>query len=290
MKLFGAGMEYGARRKEHLELCLKYKVHKLFSYLNDRKALDIFKPAEGFVIVDSGAFTWLKISDYNMPQGKKSLSDLPDAKNFCRAYIKYIIEECPHDHLVFVEFDAYEFLTQDYCDSVYADIKAAGKAHRFIRVYHPRLDGGTLNVLRKWVGEGQHYIGVAQDSRRQGLLPDIFKITRDKVKLHGFALMYFETLLQQLPFYSVDSLITITPSMYGGTAVYERGKPFAKFYGNTNALKQEKKAQGLLPREEKVEMIIKELKYAEKYFTDLWRERGIVWDDKDFKLGENNGK
>lgn len=97
------------------------------------------------------------------------------------------------------------------------------------------------------------------------LLSDIFLLTRDKVRVHGLGCTS-KSMLEKYPFYSVDSTSWLAPARYG------------RFSGHIDSSIQTWFAKN----HKYTDNIRIEIPFwldIEKYITDLWACRGVVWDD-----------
>ena len=93
----------------------------------------------------------------------------------------------------------------------------------------------------------------------------IFSNTKDKVRVHGLGITA-KNILSKYPFYSVDSTSWLGAARYGNMA-HEKRKEIAKF--------KSKEVHYL-------QNTLSEARYwvkYEKYITDLWTKRGVVWDE-----------
>jgi hypothetical protein len=92
-----------------------------------------------------------------------------------------------------------------------------------------------------------------------------FAITKDKIKVHGFGVNTFWT-WKRYPFYSVDATSWLSSSRYGGTIKKMDSKKLIFYNKKVHYLKR-------------TEDYLKELLIKEKYTTELWKKRGIVWNN-----------
>jgi len=273
MKIYAAG-SFGVKGiPDFLDNnCVKLKIPKLYSFLNDIKYIDNYPETKhSSLMVDSGAHSWNKLN-INVCTSTNVQKKLPNIGEFSKKYFKYISENY-HRNIVFVELDTYGVLSKEKMDAFAKKVFAFRGKAQFIRVYHPQLDGGSLGVLKEWIDAGQTYIGIGGSS--YDMLGDIFKITRNDIKLHGFALTKAD-LLHKYPFYSVDSTSYLSPARYGG--VYREGLKSVK----NETLIRQKSPEYIIGLDrsktgEKIEKALINLKKSEIYFTKLWEKRGVVW-------------
>lgn len=259
MILFLAG-NYGSKVEKGKMANLP--ANRLHTFLSEKAWIDRRNPKLK-MMVDSGAHSWNK-TFINRTGGAAPRTDLPPIQDYYEEYISYAAAHSD-DNIIYVELDVYGTIEKVYLDSMYKI--ARKKIKNFIRVYHTILDDGSLSELKKWIREGQTYIGIGNDSTH--LLPRIFDITRDKVKIHGFA-MTKQRLLDRYPFYSVDSTSWKSVQMFGGAWV------------NGKKMRKEE------IRELKHPAIFKDSRYSlydgavafmkmEEYYTNLWKARGVNW-------------
>lgn len=243
---------------------------KLYSIYNEKK--DIEKWDDDLpLIVDSGAHTWNKESITKI--GIKSKKKLKPAKDFISSYFDFIVKN-KHRKLIFVEFDTYGHLSKEEIDSYYYKIlNLEGRVAKICRVYHPILDDGNLDSIRKWIDEGQDFIFVANDSLH--LLDDIFNLTRNQVKIHGLA-MTKSKLLTQYPFFSVDSTSPLSTVIFG-----RYSKPIMTFDERSNIIER-KSIQCFDDDWERLRKAVVETKRAENLFTELWKKKGVIWPELQF--------
>lgn len=264
MRLLAAG----APIKAYIDMCVKYRCAKLYSALTERKAIDAWDDALP-LMVDSGAHSWNKTTITKVHAHRVS-SKLPPIKTHANSYLEWIFARRQRS-VTWVELDCYGVLDRDYVDGMYRDVMAFGLAGDFIRVYHPVLDGGTLRTLEEWIDEGQTYIGIGNDSTH--LLPAIFARTRDRVKLHGFAMTKPEV-LKRYPFFSADSTTPLATMMYG--SLFD-GDSFKQI--GVHKLIKERSPHKLSQPVERLDMALRDFKKSERYLTDLWRHKGVDWGD-----------
>ncbi len=107
------------------------------------------------------------------------------------------------------------------------------------------------------------------------LLDDFFSVTKDKIKVHGFA-MTADALVTKYPFYSVDSSTALAPVRYG-RVLNEK-----LIHLSNEKMAREKDVQLMNTLEgtnKRVEQSVKLYKDREKYITALWRARGVSWNE-----------
>ena len=265
MKIFIAGTD--ARNND--ASCRAQDAAKLYSIMDSRKSIKEWDDKH-LLMVDSGAHTYNK--ETITPVGYKQRAKIPPIDMYARDYLKFINIHKKKKY-IWVELDIYGHLGLDAVDDFERQVLQMGIHGRYLRVYHPVLDGGNLDVLKHWIEQGHDYIGIGNDSKEY--LDDIFDITRDKVKIHGFAMTKLD-LLDRYPFYSADSTTPLSTIIFG-----KYTKPIMNYY-NKEEIIDMKSVWAFQPDEERLFNSIREVKLTEKYFTELWARRGVVWNDKLF--------
>jgi hypothetical protein len=258
----------GGTRMEYTNLCVKHRAAKLYSVLNDKSHIRRWQSDELFLMIDSGAHSWNKFTITKI--GHSSSGDnLPPIKDHAEWYLQ-LIYQFRHRPWIFVELDCYGNLDKSYIDQMYHRVKAIKGNFEFIRVYHPTIDNGSCSELRKWIDEGQTYIGIGNDSIP--ILDRIFSLTGTSVKVHGFA-MTKESLLLQYPFYSVDSTSPLACEMYGSKTQGVKQVPKERLVKNRDpALVRD--------RFLRLEDAVREIKKTELFLTRYWLQRGVNWNDR----------
>jgi hypothetical protein len=262
MKILVAGSD--TRNAE--ALCIKHGASKLYSILNEKKQIERWND-EHFLMVDSGAHSWNKETITKV--GMKRSSKLKPASEFIKHYVDFI-EQHIHKRLVFVEFDVYGHLPSEQIDEVAKHINSLNGKAKFLRVYHPMLDNGDLSVLKKWIDEGYEYIGIGNDSVDH--IDSIFSLTKDKIKLHGFAMTKLG-LMQQYPFFSVDSTSPLSTVIFG-----RYSRPIMGF-NEREDIARIKSIECFDDDYVRIEKAIIETVKTEKYITELWKKKGVIWED-----------
>jgi hypothetical protein len=120
-------------------------------------------------------------------------------------------------------------------------------------------------------------VPLAKDKRRlMEWLDNCFAIVIDnirsgKIKIHGFGVLA-DDMLKRYPFYSVDGTSWIQGGKFGETVQYKDGKLRRQSNAVTEArrLKRDYKEMNMLA--------IEEYKKLERFMTNLWAERGIIYE------------
>lgn len=160
---------------------------------------------------------------------------------------------------------------------------------KIIPVYH---DSEFINEKDRWhlekFCEEYNYIAVAgltrkrlKENERRKMANYVFSITKNKIKIHGLAVTG-QKWLKDYPFYSVDSTTWLNGGKYGGVILYKNGellRPKSLKIISRRKNKEVKSPLVLLSYEERMRHCIKALLQFEDYVTNLWKARGVVWND-----------
>jgi len=264
MRLLAAG----ALNKLYDDTCIENDIGKLFSALTERTSIKRW-PEDKFLMVDSGAHSWNKTTLTKASNNLKQKKKLPDIYEFSEKYIGFM-EELKEKPFVFVELDCYGILSLDYLDDIYKRVQEIKGKFQYIRTYHPVLDGGSLKVLKKWLDEGQSYIGIGNDSTH--LFNKIFALTKDKVKYHGFAVTKDEMCIKY-PFYSCDSTTVLSAQKYGSYYEYRLYQLLKK------DIIKDRRVEAVIDVQRRLVEGLVAMKESEKFYTKLWERRGVSWKD-----------
>tara|TARA_B100000953_G_scaffold300250_1_gene304406 strand:+ start:3536 stop:4336 length:801 start_codon:yes stop_codon:yes gene_type:complete len=248
----------------------RLNMSKLYSVLNEKKLIENWDDNYS-LMVDSGAHSYNKKHEH---LGMKSNAKLKPAEDFLKDYFK-LIKKHKDKKVVWVELDVYKDLPESVLDRFYNDVMDLGIAGKLIRVYHWYNDPreGDYTTLEKWINQGQKYIGLGADNLKN--FDDIFSMTKNEVKYHGFALTRIPV-IEKYPFYSVDSTSPLSTVIFGR---YTR--PILAFNEREDILKS-KSIECYHEDEERLENAILETKQTEEYITKLWQKRGVTWEDVSF--------
>jgi len=267
MILYGAGCAFG--QDQLPAFCARHRIGKLYSFNGPGERKIINRWAGRIkLMVDSGAHSWNKIHTVKVG-ATKSRPWLTPVRKYIPEYIEFIREHKDRKHLTFVELDVYRFLPKEEIDQMWRDVMAIpDRQFEYIRVYHPVMDNGTLEVLDEWIAEGHTYVGIGRDS--QPIFHKIFAKTRDKVRVHGFAVLG-RKILETYPFYSADSTTPVTPAMYA----LHIDRNF-KLRSKVN-LRENKRMEALLDTKYTTFKAFLAMKYMQDELTLLWENRGVKW-------------
>lgn len=262
----------GSNTRNVADKVRQYGLGKLYSFFNERTLIESWDD-DYFLMVDSGAHTWNK--DTITKVGMTRKTKLKPASEFIKTYWHFFVQHC-HKKLVFVEFDVYGHLPVQVIDNFYKSAMALpNRKAKLIRVYHPMLDGGTLDTLKKWIDDGHEYVGVGNDSFDANLLDKIFYLTQDKVRIHGFAMTKLG-LMEKYPFFSVDSTSPLATVIFGRystpiMAMKERSDVVA-----------EKSIECFHDDYERIENAVIEVARTQDYITKLWELKNVTWKELNY--------
>lgn len=135
-----------------------------------------------------------------------------------------------------------------------------------IPVFHEDDDWKYLEIYK----QETDYIAIspANDSniqRRIDWLDYVFRNLKADYKTHGLAATS-DRLLKRYPFYSVDSVNWLSVALYGNSKTIDH--PYVR--------------QMISNHETRVDLLIRDIRYyqdIEKNITNLWKKRGVVWED-----------
>lgn len=172
---------------------------------------------------------------------------------------------------------AFELDTNDRHETEYNRDYLLGMTQAtIIPVYHySDFASGDYALLDEFI-EKFSYIsigGVAGEglgTKNEKLLYDfIFSRTQDKVKVHGLGITALR-ILKRYPFYSVDSTSWLS----------------AARYGNFQSIEDANHAEWLKGNRHYLENTTREIQHwlkVEKFVTDLWVEKGVIWNNEPTK-------
>jgi hypothetical protein len=155
-------------------------------------------------------------------------------------------------------------------DAMHGRVQAllADQPASFLRVYHTILDNGTFDVLRQWIDAGETYIGLGVEAIPY--LDAIFRITRDQIRVHGFALSR-HNILSRYPFYSVDSSTALATTRFGG---YMRAD--FSFKSRKRCLR-DRDVNIVRSEEARIHLALEAAARFQAHYTELWERRGVTW-------------
>jgi len=253
--------------------CAEHGVAKLFTIFNEMD--DLLNYNHHYkLIADSGGHVFNKGKGGINNLGHTRKAAIPDKYEYMKYYMECVYKLRNKECVIF-ELDIYGHLPIDSIDGMYRDLNSIpNKKFKLVRCFHPLgIDGDfSLRTLKKWIDQGQDYIAISSSS--DTCFHEIFKITRDQIKLHGLAQTGY-SVLTKFPFYSADSTNALVTPLSTGTIDIGMGKRIS-----ISRCLQERSLDYLLHKDQKarLEYSIKMFKRAEEFYTRLWEERGIVWE------------
>jgi hypothetical protein len=105
----------------------------------------------------------------------------------------------------------------------------------------------------------------------------VFSITKDKIKIHALGVTTAR-LMEQFPFYSVDSTTWLNGAKYGECIDFKAGLVKHKSPRSIKTSDKVTSASIMMPRHGRLLMSARAFVQYEKYVTELWQKRGIKWD------------
>lgn len=271
MFLFAAGGgKYNG--KDYGDWCAEQNVHKLYSIVGETAYVKNYNHPSLKLLVDSGGHVFNKGDDGINPLGHGRNVAPPDPikhlEFFKQCYYDYRNIDCG-----IFELDIYGHLPKDTIDGVYKELSSIKSKCKLIRCFHPLgIDGDfSLRTLRQWIEQGQDYIAISNSSKE--CFSNIFKLTRNEVRIHGLALTG-PSVLTKYPFYSADSTNALVTPFVAGNVKLDTGDTISL----SKAL-DERSLNYLLYSEfgNRLTQSIKMFKEAEEFYTRLWESRGIKW-------------
>jgi hypothetical protein len=239
---------------------------KLWSFLNEKRQIENAPPGAD-IMVDSGAHSWNKNSINRV--GMASHRALPPLKEYAADYLK-AVARLASTKFIFVELDVYGNLPM-------ADINAMAEAaakvipkDRWMRVYHPIGDNGSMQMIRDWIKQGHTRIGLGKECRI--MLKRIFTTFPD-IAFHGFA----QTSIRHLeiyPYATADSTTWKAASMFGGHFCPDRKRYFSK----EDMVKMAPSIGRIKCHCDSVDIVnATNMMRVQQHLTDLWKKRGYKW-------------
>lgn len=179
---------------------------------------------------------------------------------------------------------------EDSCQQSYENylyLKNKLKDVKLMPVFHQYDDYKWLDV---YIKEKPYILGIspANDRTTKGRIPfldNCFKVTRDKVKTHGLAVLS-QQLLERYPFYSVDGATFTSATGMGNiyrfvdgkmSVYHNRDKEKILKYGELDQTEISRSDVSLNRFQQRCYKCIIEFEKLEKYITELWESRGIKW-------------
>lgn len=153
-----------------------------------------------------------------------------------------------------------------------------------VPVYHfsEYLDPRYRTLIRSWAREYK-MIAISLASKLPGepdigskYLDYVFNATGLKVRVHGFGATR-QDILEQYPFYSVDSTTWVASSKYGASFEFAKGKIIRRDKPGSGSSKDPWSSHVLVTRHARMAASVKAYIQLEKHITAYWTKRGVTW-------------
>lgn len=147
-----------------------------------------------------------------------------------------------------------------------------------IHVFHQHEDFAYLTEIQKT----SQYFGISPANDlsmriRMKWLDNVFSHLNKGIKTHSFGFTALEA-LKRFPFYSADSGSWNCGSMYGRMTEFDGLSLVTKH--SSKMPRTANKMSFISSRKERSKMGIIAYMTIEKFITDLWTKRGVIWNDK----------
>lgn len=240
------------------------------------------------IIVDSGAHSFfVQAEDIKAATNHKSKNKVKETpQEYFDKYVKWLTKNWVHFDY-FVELDIGEIVSQPKVMEWRAQLRDLGLYRKCLPVFHPAVMTWEDYIEMLETCESG-YVGIEGIRHPSFVLPYrkyIKEAYQRGVKIHGFA-MTKRNELNEFPFYSVDSNSWKSGIMYGAglkivdddvkTIRYRNKKDFGLTGGKicVDTVFGENKAAAS-------EMLLCETSKAyywlQRYYTELWTQRQIIW-------------
>jgi len=285
---------YLAGVQNHKEVETKSMIENAFySYYYMRKDKDDkkIKGAKKYhkvVFVDSGAHTFFSEDEVVGAAGvhqKKTKTEESHQEYFDKyvVWLKRNYEQ--YDY--FAELDIGDIIGQEKVNQWREALKKEKLYSKCVTVYHPNCMSWKdyIDMLEDSESKYIALEGDRNDRKRLPYLKLIKECYKKNIRVHGFA-MTKDSVMNKLPFYSVDSTSWMSGVMYGVIPFFNKrrisnvpvkniidaAKSGCRF--NVNFLHYKDKTKQKLYR---LRQGITAYQKAQKYYTKLWQKRGINW-------------
>lgn len=256
-----------------------------FAYSKNLKITEVLSIANRYLILDSGAFSvW--------QSGKTVVLD---------DYISWIAslqKQVCLDDVIFINLDVIpgEFGRKPTATEVHSACEESLANYRKIRSLFPTLkimpvyhEHDPIGYLKEYLSTDCYLLGIspANDSSttaRAVWLDTVFSRVGLKKRCHGLAVLS-ERLLKRFPFYSVDAATWIRAAAFGQASKFstKEGKMMTYNYREKiSALKyMNRDIVDISSKQYSARRLsfVYSLSAYEKYLTELWKKRGVVWND-----------
>lgn len=289
MKLYLAGFETAVRsyQIDHKKIGLDTNLFLSYYYRTSaEQALEILKPGghRGIITVDSGAHSFFSMMGIGTGAGLKDGEKRPDPHDYFKKLFTWA-EKYQELFDYFCELDLQEIVGQEQVTEWRKKANKAGIGKKMITVHHSCNSWKDFEKLCKDSASG--YIAIEGLRKGEPMLEynKYIKFAYDRgIKIHGFAFTRAQ-LLYSFPFYSVDSSSWTSPPRYGvlnkfdGQGMKSVTAKKIKFLEHNVPIELHSSFKSKAETVRKLEWSAAEYIKIEKYFTKLWRARGINWKD-----------
>lgn len=273
MHVYFATSALGERRTEILRSGGVSKLLVSYAYKNAfPKTIEFLEPLPNArLIVDSGAFTaW----------SKGESIDLQAYGEFCLELLEKVKNKIRHVYIINLDVIPGEMGKNPTADQMNASVekgfenleKLESMGLKPIHIFHQFEDFKWLDLLAK----KQSYIGISPSNacsvkeRHNWLRHVFYRLKDDMRRTHGFGVTA-KTLMADFPWYSVDSSSWSAVDMYGRATFTHKKLNFDGWFNS----RSEAHRNHALKKE------IEELLALEKTNTEVWKLRGIDWEQRD---------
>jgi hypothetical protein len=254
---------------------------------NTEWALTQFKKVghKGTIVIDSGAHTFFGHKGIVAVQlYDKSKKKMPDPMEYFKAYLVWV-KKWYKFFDYFVELDLQELLSYDIILKWRDMFKEAGVFDKCITCYHT---GDNWLQFTEMINQSESkYIGLEGHRLGWEHLPynKFLKYCyENNCKAHGFAFTRM-ALLKEFPFYSVDSSSWLRTVKFGSINVFDKETKTVRLVAPTKAnflrfkfpINFHNTCKGKEIYKIKDEYSMDAFLEYEKYITDYWKVRGILW-------------
>lgn len=252
------------------------------------ESLVALKQGKAKVFVDSGAHSFFTESGSGVHSatGKDRVpkKTLPPEQYFAR-YVKWLKRWWDHFDW-FAELDIGEIVGQARVLEWRALLRQHGLWGKCVPVYHPAVMARSDFSAMLDEAESRY---VAVEGIRSGGAPRLpyKELLREayhkKVRVHGFA-MIRQSILKELPFYSVDSSSWKAAFSYGqmmvrqddGFGMVDLSDPTALMAAGVNA-GLSSVSRAAIDNGKRFSVVVDAYKGMEDHYTHLWQARGVNW-------------
>lgn len=241
---------------------------------------------QGIITIDSGAHSFFELMGISVTSKEASKKDLPDPYKYFEEYLAWVKQW--YDYFdYFVELDLQELVGQKTVLEWRERMKKEKVYGKCITVWHSY--NSYDDYLRQLADSQSKYVAIEGIRKGQPMLDynRYIKAAHErKIKIHGFALTR-TTLLEQCPFYSVDSSSWTSSIRYGKIHVWDEAQKKVKivdskpehFFKYNVPIRLHSKHRAADDNKCKLEFNALAYFKMQEYFTKLWKARGIVWKD-----------